>query len=112
MAFLYTNTKTGLLQGFAGNSPRIPNVHPIPITQPPQPHQRLKPLLQIPGERSRELCVGKEAVHRHAVAGVDVLVEFPRGAEEGGDGCRGASVPADGELAAFVLEPEEGGLAP
>lgn len=46
-------------------------------------------------------------MHSHAVTGVDVLVEFPGCAEEGVDGCCWAFIPADGELAAFVLEPVE-----
>ena len=67
--------------------------------------QCLEAILQVPGEASGELRVGQQAVHGHAVAGVDVLVDFPGGAEEGVDRCCGAFVPPDGELATFVLKP-------
>ena len=90
-----------------GNLPSVADIHISRIGEPPQVDQGLEPVFQVSGEGAGELRVGQQAVHGHAVASVDVLVEFPRGAEERIDGRCWAFIPADGELAAFVLEPVE-----
>ena len=87
------------------NLPSVADIHVRRIGEPPQVDQCLEPIFQVSGEASGKLRVGQQAVHGHAVAGVDVFVEFPGSSEEGVDGRCGAFVPPDGELAAFVLEP-------
>lgn len=68
-------------------------------------HKSLKPLLEIATETTFELFLRHHGVNSNTSVVVLALVELPRCAEEIVDGGLYSISPADGELAAFVLEP-------
>lgn len=63
-------------------------------------------MLEIPRKGTRELSIRQHAMHRHAVAGIDILVYLPRSTKEVWNGGCGTAVPADGQLSAVPVEPD------